>query len=70
MIKRSPKTFSVGKKVTLQLSSGAEPRDAEVIGRKGAITKIKWQYPDNNGNIVTADGWFKNEFIINRKTEK
>lgn len=66
IIKRT-KTFKIGKKVTLQLLSGATPKDAVVTGRKGSVTKIKWEYEDNNGNLVTADGWFMNKFIIKRK---
>jgi len=67
---RKPKTFKIGNKVTLQLSSGATPRDAEVTERNGSITKVKWEYPDKDGKLVTADGWFQNKFVITRKKTK
>lgn len=65
IIKRA-KTFKVGKKVKLKFLNKAI-FDAEVLERKGSITKVKWQYVDNNGNMVTTDGWFKNKYIIKRE---
>jgi hypothetical protein len=61
--------MKAGDKVLLSLGSGIPDKNAIVLETMSGLTKVKWFYPNIQGNEMSADGWYKNKYIKQLKSK-